>query len=292
MKAAQTATAEKKTRGPAWRRGLRAGGRLALIAILVWASWSAAVAWLHLLDWLPFHDRSRPQEPPQEFSLAQLAPFPGDGYWAFPGLPGKVQAGTLASAEVEPFLAGAPGTATLPAQRSSTEKTWLDLAKKLATSTKKQGSDTTYQLDHAALKAVVFTKQVDGVERLLAARLAWPMLKKQWQYVEFLAQAAAPAPDSAAENLLPLPAGAELLCTRTDGSGQVYCQVITTPKSPTELATGWQAQGWTVKVDTSAHEGATGLICTRGAATVIVWAGASTGQGVPRPVLLLRGDNN
>lgn len=269
-----------------WRALLNRLFRLGCIAVILTLGWQVAQAYRSLFSG---PDSAAP-EPLDLKDVAFFAPvellagLPEAGPWTFAGVPWKMTSRILPSEEIEkallePYPAG--GTPLVLAPKDDPRRLleflrWKEL---------RQGSLRVFHhRGHDMALALALDEGPRG-ERWVGGRLAFPSPQGTWRLLEIV-----PSPGTKVEDevsaLLPLPAPARRLASRTSATGKVLAELWRLEEADADEPASWRPVGWKVR-EVEDHRPGTFRLYVLDRETVGAWW-LSSGTGRGFLVLLVR----
>jgi hypothetical protein len=266
-------------------------GRLALIVAIGWAGWYTYTIYSGLLHG-PQPVTSPAPTGPEAPSLPRfdlLVPRPDEGPWLFAGQPWEVQSRLLSGDELDAQLSRQTPGVPQGAEPQEWETSLIGLAQVMDRRPQPATEDRRYVVEKPKMKGMLFTRMIQGKERVLLGRLAFVEAERGWKLLEIR-----PAPGSASAEksppvLLPMPAGALRTAHRLDTQGRVIAEIVSLHEDLSRVQEEWKSRGWSVRQKLTPPQGAfQGLACRRDGETVQVWTYQPADQPGPLSLLLVR----
>jgi hypothetical protein len=237
----------------AFKRGGRVGVLLATATCVLWAGATTA----HALKSLLAGPKPIAGQDPIAAARLPLSPLDGigSGLWTIADMPWSVELTQVGQNELAARLAIAVGEANPAGRCSPQESELLALCRMACNGPFAHQGGNVYVLDGESLRVRVFSRNIDGQERMMGGYVACPRGDEGWSLLIIRPATGANGSVTGLPGLLPLPASAERIGARWSPQGQLQCEIVSFPGRPDEATALWLRRGWAIEHLSSGDDG-------------------------------------
>jgi hypothetical protein len=183
----------------------------------------------------------------QTFAAASPVGRLGAGEWTVAGVPWSLEVAQMMGEDLSRRMENPPADLVDAAPSGRKVDDLLGLCRSICQAERRPDGCTVYALSRDDLRVRVYSRTRHGSELTMVAYLACRGEGDEWNLIVARPRPGAPAPECGAGAWPPLPDAVQLLCSRSDATGRLQCQLASSSVGPDALAAAWHAAGWTVQ---------------------------------------------